>query len=243
MKESPTKPGWYYIYNAAEDQKDWRLAKWSAGNTDTGVYEGDYYDDQLWSFTNVTMTNTTMGEYYQINNFLYPQCFMSKWGEEDSDWGTVTGADVDNQQLWALVPRYEATVQDRIIFQADNRNGTLDFTETVTITTGLQLTTKNTISTTVGLSESLTDSIPGIYKCSMQLKAQVDQSLSKGEQADWSITTQMNFTAPAGFMYRVVQRMVPFKSRLIADNMNLYSDYYIQQSAEKLGPVNPPPLK
>jgi hypothetical protein len=150
MKESPTKPGWYYIYNADEDQKDWRLAKWSAGNTDTGVYEGDYYDDQLWSFTNVTMTNTTMGEYYQINNFLYPQCFMSKWGEEDSDWGTVTGADVDNQQLWALVPRYEATVQDRIIFQADNRNGTLDFTETVTITTGLQLTTKSTISTTVG---------------------------------------------------------------------------------------------
>jgi hypothetical protein len=235
--EDEFNPGYYNIMNVYHSSPPWRLAKWGEGNTDTGVYAGDYYEDQLWSFVNVSESATGEGMMYNIYNKAYPQCKLTQWGQADSDWGTETGNVTG--QTWTLLSRFTGTIQIKTLWSADNRQGTQDFSETVTVTEGLKLTSSSSVSVKLGLDESLKASIPDIgMSVKTQLQASVTDSLDRGEEESWTQTTSIKFTAPAGKNYRVSQYTVPFKSLYDADDMTLSSFFSIQESDGELPHVD-----
>ena len=89
------------------------MAKWGEGDQDVGVYNGQYFDDQLWKFE-------PKGDYYRIYSKHYPSAKITKFGKDDGDWGTFAGGDYDNQ-LWKLVPRFTAQAKEGILWSVDNR--------------------------------------------------------------------------------------------------------------------------
>ncbi len=75
-----------------------------------GAYDGQYVNDQLWSFAKSIDNPEFDNDYYRIYNHDYPTHKMAKWGKDNGAWGTYGGAE-GNDQLWRLVPRYEAEDQ------------------------------------------------------------------------------------------------------------------------------------
>ena len=79
---------------------------------------------------------------------------MAKWGHNDGDWGTFAG-DKYEDQLWKLVPRFDATMAFTTVWEADNRQGSQPFSQKVKVTKGFKNTTSQTIKVDVGMKYSV----------------------------------------------------------------------------------------
>lgn len=174
--------------------------------------------------------------YYRIYNFKYPDAKVTKFGTPDTDWGTYDKADHDDQ-VWKLVPRFKADISYVTIWSADNRTGSNDFSEEKTVTTGLKLTTSTSISTTVGLEQSLKASAKASLgfgefgvEVSMAITSQIERSLSQTEEKSWSSQSKIKFTAPKGKNYRVKQATCDFTSPLADDNCRLSCNYKVEET-------------
>jgi hypothetical protein len=91
---SQEQPGYYYIENIGFP--NYRIAKWGPGDRDTGVYSGDYMDDQLW------YPDIQSDGYFTITNRVY-NARLAKWGPADEDVGSydASGPILDDQK-WIL---------------------------------------------------------------------------------------------------------------------------------------------
>ena len=162
----------------------------------------------------------------------YPDSRLTKFGKDDGNWGTYDGADYDDQ-IWKLTPRFKAEVKDVILWSCDNREGSQDFSEEITVTTGLKLTSSSTVSTKFGLEQSLQASVSyGIASAEVQTKIsfQLETSLSHTEEKNWSRQSKVNFTAPKGKNYRVKQLVCDFASPLASDDCALKCNYKVDES-------------
>ena len=230
LEPEPHWPGYYYIKNA--EYTDYRLAKWSgfwgdSGDEDVGVVNGQYHDDQLWKF------ESQGNDFYKIFNKEYPDARLAKWGKDDDDWGTYSGSEEYDDQIWKLTPRFRANVQEIVIWEADNRKGSNDFTEVVTVTKGLKLTSSLTLSTKVNLESSLEASIPIdaiSFGVSSKIATELASSMTTTEEKSWSTATKTTFTAPKGKNYRVKQIEVDFDSVLPEDHLIFDSGYTIEET-------------
>ena len=123
------------------------------------------------------------------------------------------------------------------IWSADNRTGSNDFSEEKTVTTGLKLTSSTSISTTVGLEQSLKASAKASLgfdefgvEVSMAITSQIERSLSQTEEKSWSSQSKIKFTAPKGKNYRVKQATCDFTSLLVEDNCRLSCNYKVEET-------------
>ncbi len=131
------------------------------------------------------------------------------------------------------MPRFNAAVRNVTLWACDNREGTQDFSEEVTVTTGLTLTSASSISTTVGLEQSLTASASyGGFSAEVKttLSLQIQTSLSHEEQKNWSRESKVKFTAPKGKNYRVKQLACDFNSPLADDNCTMNCNYIVEET-------------
>lgn len=136
LRANDNHPGFYYIVNCYHTQH--RLAKWGKGDEEVGAYEGHWYDDQLWKF------ERQPDGYFYISNLNYPDARLAKWGHDDGAWGTYAGPKYPDQ-LWKLVPRFDTDMGFSVIWEADNRQGSEPFSQTVTVTKGFNSTTTHTV--------------------------------------------------------------------------------------------------
>ena len=60
--------------------------------------------------------------------------------------------------------------------------------------------------------------------------AQIEASVSNGEEKYWSKEIKKKYIAPAGKKYRVVQTVLDFSSRLDVDNCSLFCLERVEQS-------------
>ena len=112
LEESKSKPGWYYIKNVKHE--GYRLAKWGLGDKEVGVFNGQFFSDQLWKFKQE-------GEYYRVFNYKYSSAKIAKFSKNDRDWGTYSKEECEDQ-LWKLVPRFKAKAKEVDLFNPiDNR--------------------------------------------------------------------------------------------------------------------------
>lgn len=227
LRASPQHPEYFYIYNAKHD--NYRIAKWGSGDESVGTYNGQFYDDQLWKFV------SNKDGYYRIYNYKYKEAKMAKWGKGDGDWGTYSKADYEDQ-LWKLVPRFEAKFDEVVIWSCDNRQGSQPLEEEIEVTQGLKVTTSQTISTKVGFKYSLKASINSVPMISSEVTAEMyaelETSLSRGEEKSWSMTRKRKFSAPAGKNYRVKQYKADFTSPIQTDNCSLRCKYKVEETKE-----------
>jgi hypothetical protein len=223
LEAHPTYADYFYIKNCGKE--GYRIGKWGGGDEEVGAYNGQYYDDQLWKFVDA-------GDgYYRIHNKKYPSAKMAKWGKKDDDWGTYAGPDYDSQ-LWKLKPRFKSEGVADVLWSCDNREGSQDIAEEITITTGLKSTTSESFSTTVGFKTSIEASIGlGDFSpsASSEFYAETNHSLSTTEEETWQRTTTIKFVAPAGKNYRVLQNTCRFESPLVADNCELRCNYKVEE--------------
>lgn len=120
-----------------------------------------------------------------------------------------------------------------VLWSCDNREGSVPFSEEISVTTGIKLTSTESISFTVGLETSLKSSVSltGVSEdIESKLSLQIDSSLSQTEEKNWSRTSKITFTAPIGKNYRVKQLSCEFVSPLSSDNCVLTCHYVIEES-------------
>ena len=131
------------------------------------------------------------------------------------------------------MPRFKAAVKTVTIWACDNREGIQDFSEEVIVTTGLTLTSSSSISSTVGLEQSLTASASyGGFSAEVKttLSMQIQTSLSHQEQKNWSRQSKVKFTAPKGRNFRVKQLVCDFNSPLRDDNCVLNCNFEVEET-------------
>ena len=128
------------------------------------------------------------------------------------------------------MPRFKANVGNVTIWACDNRQGSENFSEEVTVTTGQKLTSSHSISTKVGLESSLKASLSGVGEFQTSLSLQIERSLSYTEEKNWSRQSKITFTAPKGKNYRVKQVTCFFKSPLADDDCDLMCDYIVEET-------------
>ena len=178
------------------------------------------------------MCSVSADDYYTITNFKYPHARIAKWGKGDGDWGTYTEGFYEDQ-LWKLVPRFKAEIRNVTVWSVDNRQGTLDFTEEITVTTGLKLTTSSSVSTKFGFERSLEASVSVAdigAKDTTKIFAEIQASLAHSEEKEWSRQSKITFRAPKGKLYCVKQLACDFQSPLVTDDCLLTCNYVIEET-------------
>ena len=133
LNEDVFHPGFYYIENV--NWRGYRIDQWNNDGLSVRVTAGHYEEGQLWKFVLVE------GHYFKIINYKYPNASIAKWGKSDIDWGSASNVEEYEDQVWQLTPRYKVSIQPVVIWSVDNRHGSLDFWEEVTINEGWQLNT------------------------------------------------------------------------------------------------------
>ena len=210
LEAEPQHPGYYYICNVQND--GYRIAKWGRDNGAVGNYNGKYLDDQLWKFE-------VCGDFYRIFNYKYKDAKITKFGRADDNWGTYDGKLYDDQ-LWKLTPLFDASLKKACVWDIDNREGSENVTVKRSVTTGVKVTTKSSLSSKAGFKDSLKYSASVAFgkvasvgsEMAAEIFGEIESSLSYESEEQWSETTTVTFTAPEGAKYRVTQWQLDFGS-------------------------------
>lgn len=222
LKEDKVDKGWFLIENAY--RTGYRIAKWGCADSQTGIYNGPHYPDQLWKFV------PAGNGYYYIYNKVHCEDRLAKWGKGNSDWGSYGGPKYDDQ-LWCFTPRFEAEIDWVTLWEADNRQGSQEFSEKVTITTGLKLTQSSSFTTKTSLTTSLEAALC-LFSAKVEMNVEIENTVSTGSEQSWSVEREITFTAPPGKIYRVRQPQVVFKSMLHDDDCVFTGNYKIEESTQ-----------
>jgi len=216
--------GYYYIKNLAHGGRlmsgDGQLRQ------RVGVYSSEYGDDQLWKLKK-------KGKGFILSNKAHPEARLTKSQPANDYVGVVAGTHGDLDQVWSIIPRYEANYVKTVIWSTDNRKGTNDFSETVKVSKGLKLMSSSSLSTKVGLETSIEKSIgkAGIGgKASAKLTTEISTSMESSTEETWTEEREVTFTAPAGKQYRVWQEQLSLDSDVKSDNIRFYGEYTIEES-------------
>ena len=189
------------------------------------AYKGDYHNNQLWKF------QKEGPDLYRIFNHSYPEHKLCK-NDFSRFIKSFNGPDHDDQ-LWKLVRRFDAKQENTIIWAADNRQGSADYSETIEVTNGLTTQSSTTMSTTLGMGVSLSASVHAgsmSAEAAAEFHQEITNTVTNASEETWSRTTTTTFTAPAGKNYRVVQNTCMFESALAVDNCALKCNYIIEET-------------
>jgi len=230
LEEDKNKSGYFYIYSAPSES-GCRIGKWDQGDRDVGIQYGNYSDDQLWKFVKCADADG----FYRISNYKYKGACIAKWGKNDTEWGTYSGK-LESGHLWKLIPRYRAQIKTAVVWECDNRMGSKDLSENVSVTVGLKDSGKLTF--TSGLQHSLISSIIAVTKGDKKAEITkvdaivdaVSRCVSLAENRPSSMTKDVTFTAPAGTNYRVIQLICDYQSPLGIDNLSVGSYNTIEET-------------
>jgi len=225
LEADPQKPGFYYVVNE-------RYPKYRLGVTNHTfvVWDGSHFTDQLFKFV------SNHDGYYSIQNALYPEEWITKHGREDSDVSvrSFTGGD---DQLWRLVPRFQASKLNQVVFNYDNRQGSNPIGRELSVTTGVRRTHTSAISNTStykkSISASLGLAIEGLgldASHATEFEEKLEISLSEEVEESWSKTEKTSFIVPPGKNFRVVQKGVKFEGPIAADTCVLLTDIKVLES-------------
>lgn len=225
LEEDIEYPDHFHIKNVQYD--GYKLsAEFSSSGVrmhDVGVRnDKEITQSQIWRFVKEKECG---GDGYRIFNFEFSSeaitiLYSSLFG--------ITSDNMWNRQLWKLIPRFEAKVEKKVIWEVDNRQGSRDITEKVEYSEGLKLTQSSEISTQIGMETSLTLSVDELVEkesITSTLKTDISTSIKRGSEKTWSKKVTTTYNAPAGKNYRVVQLGCNFDSPLQIDNMYLDSTH------------------
>jgi len=227
LQADPEDTDYFYIYNCHFE--GYRIGKWDSGDQKVGPYNGQFYDAQLWKFVDEG------NGYYRIYNKRYPTAKMAKWGKGDGDWGTYDGKNYQSQ-LWKLQPRFTADPSSAgfsdVLWRADNREGSNEVTQVITVSRGLKLSESSSVRTLHGLKTSLEASVAaGDFSATLttEYNMEIENTDTTTEEKNWVTTSQVTFIAPPGKIYRVLQNVVKFTSVLAGDNFELRCNHKIEE--------------
>ena len=225
LESHPHRPGSYHVINERNPQH--RLTNHKHNFI---VYNGPHFPDQLFKFVSKD------DGYYFIQSAHYPEDWLTKHGVENSQvsFREFNGGD---DQLWRLVPRFQARVYDREVFHFDNRQGSNPIIREISITTGIrrtstsslsnQTTYKKSISAALGLAVEVLDL--GVRQA-IEYENQLETSFSEEVEQSWSQTENITFTVPPGKNFKVVQRGVKFEGQIAADTCVLLTNIKVFES-------------
>lgn len=95
-----------------------------------GINKDTYYPDQLWKFERV-------GQFYRLVNKVYPTCRIEKFGSHRANLRCYNHeAGLRDGQLWKITPRFRSNLGWKVLWHADNRQGSQAFTQTVRFSCG-----------------------------------------------------------------------------------------------------------
>lgn len=230
LEAHPQRPGFYYVVN--ERYPKHRLATViDKGVTKIFVYDGAYFEDQLFKFV------SNDDGFYSITNAAYPEDWLTKHGGgEDSDVFLRKFGGGDDQ-LWRLVPRFQASKLNQVVFNYDNRQGSSPIGRELSVTTGVRRTHTSAISNTTtykkSMSATLGLAIEGLgldVSHAEECEKKLDSSLSQEVEQSWSETEKTSFIVPPGKNIKVVQKGVKFEGQIAADTCVLLTDIKVLES-------------
>ncbi|XP_046842311.1 uncharacterized protein LOC124436427 [Xenia sp. Carnegie-2017] len=221
LKEEPKYPGYFYICNTKYD--GYRIA--NLGPRISCESEPDN-ENQMFKFEEVG------DSFYRICNYKKQEAKLTKWGKENDELGFSDGTGDDNQS-WKLVPRFEAYVTTVTIWSYDNRHISESLSEEISVTTGLKFTSSSTTPITIGLEQSLMASVCSAAvdeESKVEINDEIQYSLSQSTEEDWSRTSAIEYTVPAGKNFRVKQLTCEFYSLLRSDTCVLTCKSIIEET-------------
>ena len=148
---------------------------------------------------------------------------MAKWGKSDIDWGSASNVEEKEDQVWQLTPRYKVSIQPVVIWSVDNRHGSLDFWEEVTINEGwlLKASTEKRFSKNsleAALKSALSRQLEEDDALYSNVCFQIEKLLMSSNEKECSHSSKMLLTAPKRKNYRVKQTHINFEGTLEGDN-------------------------
>lgn len=228
LKASADFRGYFYIESV--EHKHFRLSLWNGRDGRVMLFNGNLFDDQLWSF------QQDRDGYYTITNKLYPDCRLAKWGAGRHEWGACAGASGDGER-WRLTPRFAGKLAERGIWRVDNRNGgdfcfrELSYTVGVTVNDRREFRKRRGFKEAIGLS--LRAECDGTFLSSAD-RQRLSMELSNTESCErtdsWAQQQSLTIAIPPGKVYTIKQLVCSFESPIPGDSCTLYGNYETVES-------------
>jgi len=220
LREDSNSKGYYTINNFFYTGS--RVAKWSHKDGDTGNFNGNRADDQLWKFDQHGEENC-----YTITNLAYPKAKLAKWGPGNLDWGSYEGG-FSNDQVWRLGSRFEAAkLRTQEVVHYKNNSST-EIKQTRKYTTGMTVTDSTSATNSSDLEMSLTTSASAgaggmSASVSAGLKSTISQSLSKSSSvtSEWKEEVTTEYLIPPYTEYVVMQHILDYTGKVPADKIKV----------------------
>ena len=214
----PDKTNCYYIVNGAYPKR--RL---SDSSHKLITYDQLHDDDQLFRL----FPSGENDDCYYIYNYRHEEDRIAKWGASNEKVGIYSeGKNPD--QLWKLVPRFKVNFHTNVVFHLDNRQNPEKIVREISVTRGIKKSSTSSIrdkaTFTLAMEASLETAIKS-SKAAVSSKAEfsneIELSLSKMTEEQWSKTEDLNFTIPAFKNFKVMQHVVKFDGKFDEDSCTL----------------------
>lgn len=218
LKPHPSKKGCYYIVN--EQYPQYRIAD---SRQRFVVYRGYHYPDQLFRF----VPSRRYPGYYFIFNCYHTNDRIAKYGRGNDQVVMYSGR-LYEDQLWKLVPRFEARIATKEVFHFDNRQGSRSIQRQISVTTGIKRLSSKTIRNKITYKQSIEASLSAAIKIfdvgvksSMEFSTELETTFMESMETNWSKTERINFTIPAFKNFKVMQQVVIFDGKFSYDSCSL----------------------
>lgn len=172
---------------------------------------------------------------------------------------------MEDDAYWQIIPRFTAKISQSIIWQFDNLENSRNFSQEVTLTTGLKITSSKDVSTKVGLTDSLKAAVSASASAkasgsafgvsaeasvsatasaakSSEIQEEITQVISSQTESTWSSTSKTKFQVQAKKYFRVFQEVVSFKSLIRDDNCELTLQRFKAEERDTVPLTNQSPL-
>ena len=229
LEPHPDNKGYYYIVNEAHPML--RLA--DSSNV-LIAYDQLHYPDQLFKL----VPSGNNDGYFYIQNSYHDNDRIAKYGPDNKQTGMYSGPFYPDQ-LWKLVPRFKVNFHTDVVFHFDNRQNPKEIIRKVSVTKGIKKSSTSSIRNKATFTSSMEASLGAaveIFNIGVSTKAEftdeIELSLSKTTEQEWSRTEEVTFTVPAFKNFKVMQHVVKFDGEFDVDRCTLLTDIKVFVSEE-----------
>lgn len=228
LKPSQDFRGYFYIESV--EHKHFRLSMWDSSSTAVVLFNGNFFDDQLWS------VRRDAHGFYTITNKMYPQARLAKYAAECHCWGASNDRP-DDRHKWSLTPRFSARLADRTLWTVDNRHARdfdfrqLDYTVGVTVDDRRQFRKRRGFKDAIELALTLACQRTFLTQADVQrLNMELSNTESQDQMDAWAQNQSLLVAIPPAKLYSVRQLVCAFESPIPSDCCKVFGNYETDES-------------
>ena len=224
-------PEYHYVEQCNDKELKLQMSESSEGWSKPYITRENQNPAQLWKFKRE-------GNFFRITNKQFPTWKLGKTGNDDGDMVVFNGAEADDQ-LWELEPRFSTSLDCKVLWGYDNREGSTPITEQLHVTKGFEKSSSSESSSDYSMSESIEASMglamgPYSAKASGDFKQDFHSAMSSSSSSYGSNESTVSYTAPAHHDYKVIQCGSSISDEIGTNSLKFWGKPMILERTDKI---------